>query len=48
LGEIGALADAYFLGPKPFMRQIRRQLAELGIPAAQTRHGFFGPAAALN
>ena len=40
--------DAYFLGPKPFMRQIRRQLAELGIPAAQTRYEFFGPAAALN
>lgn len=40
--------DAYFLGPKPFMRQIRRQLAELGVPPAQTRYEFFGPAAALD
>lgn len=40
--------DAYFLGPKPFMRQIRRQLADLGVPAAQTRYEFFGPAAALD
>jgi len=40
--------DAYFLGPKPFMRQIRRQLAELGVPQAQTRYEFFGPAAALD
>lgn len=39
--------DAYFLGPKPFMRQIKRQLRELGLPEAQTRCEFFGPAAAL-
>jgi nitric oxide dioxygenase len=39
--------DAYFLGPKPFMRQLRRQLLELGIPPAQTRYEFFGPASAL-
>lgn len=39
--------DAYFLGPKPFMRQIKRQLRELGLPEAQTRYEFFGPAAAL-
>jgi len=39
--------DAYFLGPKPFMRQIKRQLRELGLPEAQTRCAFFGPAAAL-
>jgi nitric oxide dioxygenase len=39
--------DAYFLGPKPFMRLIKRQLRELGLPEAQTRCEFFGPAAAL-
>lgn len=39
--------DAYFLGPKPFMRQVRRQLLELGVPQAQTRYEFFGPASAL-
>ncbi|MDB5931041.1 MAG: Oxidoreductase FAD-binding domain protein [Polaromonas sp.] len=40
--------DAYFLGPKPFMRQVKRQLRELGVPEAQTRHEFFGPASALD
>jgi len=39
--------DAYFLGPKPFMAAIRRQLLALGVPAEQTRYEFFGPAAAL-
>jgi nitric oxide dioxygenase len=39
--------DAYFLGPKPFMRQVKQQLRELGIPQAQTRYEFFGPASAL-
>ena len=39
--------DAYFLGPKPFMRQLKKQLRELGIPEAQTRYEFFGPASAL-
>jgi nitric oxide dioxygenase len=39
--------DAYFLGPKPFMRQVKQQLRELGIPEAQTRYEFFGPASAL-
>jgi len=40
--------DAYFLGPKPFMRQVRRQLRELGVPESQTRYEFFGPASALD
>ena len=40
--------DAYFLGPKAFMRQVKRQLRELGVPEAQTRHEFFGPASALD
>lgn len=39
--------DAYFLGPKPFMRRVKKQLRELGVPEAQTRYEFFGPASAL-
>jgi nitric oxide dioxygenase len=39
--------DAYFVGPKPFMKAIKRYLGELGVPAAQSRYEFFGPAAAL-
>ncbi|MDW5442304.1 NO-inducible flavohemoprotein [Polaromonas sp. SM01] len=39
--------DAYFLGPKPFMRLVKKQLRELGVPEAQTRYEFFGPASAL-
>ena len=40
--------DAYFLGPKPFMAAIRRQLKALGVPEQQTRYEFFGPAKALD
>lgn len=40
--------DAYFLGPKPFMALVKRQLKALGVPEAQTHFEFFGPAAALN
>ncbi len=40
--------DAYFLGPKPFMAATRRLLRELGVPEAQSRYEFFGPAAALD
>lgn len=39
--------DAYFLGPKPFMAQIKRHLRELGVPETQTHFEFFGPASAL-
>lgn len=39
--------DAYFVGPKPFMRAIKKYLHELGVPAAQSRYEFFGPASAL-
>ncbi|MBD9426125.1 NO-inducible flavohemoprotein [Pseudomonas sp. PDM15] len=39
--------DAYFLGPKPFMAALKRNLRELGVPEAQTRYEFFGPASAL-
>ncbi|MBN9473790.1 MAG: nitric oxide dioxygenase [Bordetella sp. SCN 67-23] len=37
--------DVYFLGPKPFMRNVRRYLKELGVPETQTRYEFFGPEA---
>ena len=40
--------DAYFLGPKPFMALVKRSLKALGVPEAQTRYEFFGPATALN
>ncbi|WEJ74411.1 NO-inducible flavohemoprotein [Pseudomonas sp. PSE14] len=39
--------DAYFLGPKPFMAQVKRHLRELGVPEQQTHYEFFGPASAL-
>jgi len=40
--------DAYFLGPKPFMAQVKRHLLALGVPAEQSRYEFFGPASALD
>jgi nitric oxide dioxygenase len=40
--------DAYYLGPEPFMKAIRRYLLELGVPEAQSHFEFFGPAAALD
>lgn len=43
----GRDVDAYFVGPTPFMAQLRRDLLQLGVPAAQTHWEFFGPAAAL-
>jgi len=39
--------DAYFLGPKPFMVQVKSSLAALGVPGEQCRYEFFGPASAL-
>jgi nitric oxide dioxygenase len=39
--------DAYFLGPKGFMAAIKRQLKAAGVPDAQARYEFFGPASAL-
>lgn len=39
--------DAYFLGPKPFMAQVKQLLRQAGVPEAQSRYEFFGPAAAL-
>jgi nitric oxide dioxygenase len=40
--------DVYFVGPKPFMSKVKRTLADLGVPEAQCRHEFFGPASALD
>ena len=39
--------EAYFLGPTPFMKAVKSQLRELGVPEAQTHYEFFGPAEAL-
>ncbi|GGY59989.1 NO-inducible flavohemoprotein [Pseudoduganella albidiflava] len=39
--------DAYFLGPQPFMKVVKRSLRELGVPESQMYYEFFGPAAAL-
>ncbi len=36
-------AEVYFLGPKPFMAQVKRLLAKLGVPERQTHFEFFGP-----
>ncbi|MEJ8852391.1 NO-inducible flavohemoprotein [Variovorax rhizosphaerae] len=47
LGDVRDI-DAYFLGPKPFMQQVRRSLLALGVPEKQVRYEFFGPASALD
>lgn len=39
--------DVYFLGPTPFMRQVRQQLRALGVPDERCYFEFFGPARAL-
>lgn len=39
--------DAYFLGPQPFMAQVRKHLRELGVPSGQCHYEFFGPAQQL-
>ncbi len=39
--------DAYFLGPKPFMAQVKRHLNDLGVPGEQCHYEFFGPASQL-
>lgn len=35
--------EFYFLGPKPFMVAALKIAKELGVPAAQVHHEFFGP-----
>lgn len=42
-----AATDAYFLGPKPFMAQVRRHLRDLGVAEDRCHYEFFGPASAL-
>lgn len=44
---VPATADAYFLGPKPFMKFMDGALASLGLPPDRRRYEFFGPAEAL-
>ncbi|BAU73807.1 NO-inducible flavohemoprotein [Metapseudomonas furukawaii] len=39
--------EAYFLGPKGFMVQVKKHLRELGVPESQSHYEFFGPASAL-
>jgi nitric oxide dioxygenase len=39
--------EAYFLGPKAFMKAVKTHLRELGVPETQTYYEFFGPAEAL-
>ena len=40
--------DVYLLGPTAFMGAMKRHLVALGVPNAQTRFEFFGPATALD
>lgn len=39
--------EAYFLGPKPFMAEVKRHLQSLGVPSEQCHYEFFGPASQL-
>ncbi|WP_455922285.1 NO-inducible flavohemoprotein [Pseudomonas putida] len=39
--------DAYFLGPKGFMKAVKGHLKALGVPDGQAHFEFFGPAAEL-
>lgn len=36
--------EVYFLGAKEFMRDVKKYLLDLGVPAAQLHWEFFGPA----
>ncbi len=40
--------DAYFLGPIGFMKAVKKHLKAVGVPEAQCRYEFFGPASALD
>ena len=48
LPAVPAEVEAYFLGPQPFMREVKRSLRALGVPAEQMRYEFFGPAGSLD
>lgn len=41
-------ADAYFLGPKPFMQCINKALADHGFPTERRHFEFFGPTEELS
>ena len=45
---VPADAEAYFLGPKPFMQCINRALADHRLPTERRHFEFFGPTEALN
>jgi nitric oxide dioxygenase len=47
-GWVPADAEAYVLGPKPFMGFVNRALAQIGLPKERFHHEFFGPAEALD
>lgn len=36
--------DVYFLGPKMFMATVKALLKQIGVPEAQSKYEFFGPA----
>ncbi|CAG9201301.1 NO-inducible flavohemoprotein [Paraburkholderia caribensis] len=40
--------DVYFLGPKSFMKAVKRHLKAIGVPEKQSRFEFFGPASSLD
>ncbi|GMM61452.1 NO-inducible flavohemoprotein [Novosphingobium pituita] len=46
-GWVPADADAYFLGPKPFMAVVDQALAALGLPVERRHFECFGPFEAL-
>lgn len=45
---VPAGAEAYVLGPKPFMGFVNHALVEIGVPGERRHHEFFGPAEALD
>lgn len=45
---VPANADAYFLGPKPFMGFVNKALAQIGLPDERRHFEFFGPAEVLD
>ena len=45
---VPADADAYVLGPKPFMGFVNKALAQIGLPEERRHFEFFGPAEALD
>jgi nitric oxide dioxygenase len=46
-GVAPADVDAYFVGPKAYMRDVRDMLTQIGVPREQQYWEFFGPAGKL-